>query len=239
MPLEDLNSFTRISLKYSHCSFVTDSTSESKIKPCVHVCVSKWVHLPEAAPVSRTKPASCPWEMHHWPAAARLEKDGGMEKERENEREEKTLSEAPRINNQPTNRPTLLNESHPTFVAYRWQCLTEHTSLWARQMKGESKIEADMMWRGKTKSRSVIKNPPCILGLCPSSHRATSCLVSMCVRMYTVYWCWSVRCVRVLVSCTGSIHYSKSKYMPTSCKCSPDESNLSALESSWIPWMLN
>lgn len=31
------------------------------------------VHLPEAGPVSKTAPASCPWEMHHWPAAATLE----------------------------------------------------------------------------------------------------------------------------------------------------------------------
>lgn len=44
------------------------SVGMSKIKLCVHDCV----HLPEAGPVSRTEPASCPWEMHHWPAAAKL-----------------------------------------------------------------------------------------------------------------------------------------------------------------------
>lgn len=40
------------------------------------VCVHSRMHacLPEAGPVSRTKPASCPWEMHHWLTAAKLKR---------------------------------------------------------------------------------------------------------------------------------------------------------------------
>lgn len=48
---------------------------------CVHACV--FVHLPEAGPVSRTEPASYLWEMHRWPAEAKLgkgEKNGQMER---------------------------------------------------------------------------------------------------------------------------------------------------------------
>lgn len=76
------------------CSFHTTSlwnlhncgsVSMAKIKPCVCVCA----HLPEAGPVSRTEPASCPWETHHWPAAAALR---GTEEEGED-----ALTKAQRI----------------------------------------------------------------------------------------------------------------------------------------------
>lgn len=66
--------------------------SMSKIKLCVCMGGRLCVHLPEARPVSRTEPASCPWEMHRWPAATKLEKDGGMERERERKGEEKDFN---------------------------------------------------------------------------------------------------------------------------------------------------
>lgn len=123
--------------------------------------------------------------------------------------EEKTLTKALRINKQ----PPLLDESHPTFVEYRRQCLSEYTSRWVRQKRGEVKIEDDEMRRRKTKSRSIIKNPSWVLRFCPSSHRAIVCL-SVCVCINCVQMVCACICVHVLVSCTDSIHYSRVSTCP-------------------------
>lgn len=88
---------TKINQSYivTHLHYWSQSVSVSEIKLCV--CVRLCVHLPEAGPVSRTEPASCPWEMHRWPAAAKLERDGGIGRGGQR----KTLTKALRINNQP------------------------------------------------------------------------------------------------------------------------------------------
>lgn len=62
---------------------ITVSVSPPKIK-CVWVCV----HLPEAGPVSRTEPASCPWERRRRPAAAALRGRRKREKEHVNKNTE-------------------------------------------------------------------------------------------------------------------------------------------------------
>lgn len=50
---------------------------------CEFFCVGVCVCLPEAGPAGRTGPASCLWEKHHWPAAAKLQRRRREEEEDE------------------------------------------------------------------------------------------------------------------------------------------------------------
>lgn len=115
------------------------------------------VRLPEAGPASRTAPASCPWERHRWPAAAKLEGRDGREEKRRDEKEEDELSRSRRqpLNRQPLNRQPLRRvEESLHSVGHKDHRQTEDTPYGSDEEERRGKNRCNM------EKDKVIKNSP-------------------------------------------------------------------------------
>lgn len=153
--------------------------------------------------------------------------EGWRERGRERGKK-KTLTKALRISNQPS--PPGWVSSYDCWIQTTVPVRTHLSAGQTKEREGKNRGRREEKW-GRQSQEASLKIPPSSgilsifsLGYCfPVCACVCVCICCLQLLFGCVHACI---CVLVSVSSTESIYYSKSKYMPASNKCFPDETKL-------------